>query len=654
MTFRTREEARDYINAHPEVVFDRAKNDVQGRPTYICPICGSGSGPHGTGITSKDGIHWKCFGSCGYYGDVIDWIGKTNNEEDPGKMFALAYGLYDIQIEETAGEPQRNTRSNGEAVKQAQDKPKKNTDPLQIKGYIERCKGGDTSYLQARGLSQETITRLGYGYDAEHGAIVIPVTMNNQPQGYIWRFTNAPENGEGRRYQNTGKWGIFNEQALYGTEPVFIAEGAIDAGSIEEVGGTAIAINSVNNADNFLRYIKENKITAPYFLISLDNDPQGQSATQRILDGLKAQNIPCSVFFRDIDAHDINRALQSKKTALQTKVLEALENIDTRTPEQIDIDNHRVKAILPVFRQYVLDEKNNRPIPTGFTGFDTCIGGGLLPRFYIIGAVTTLGKTTLVLQMADNIAKTGEDVIIFSLEMAKEDIIARSISRHTYEICTRERLNTGLAKTEFGILMGARYKDYSQEEKDLIADAYREYSEYAEDHISIYEGKRTSEEIRDIVQKYIEATGKRPVVIVDYLQILTPGPDLLRATEKQQIDFDIDIFTSMRRELKVPVIGISAFNRGSYRTSADTSSFKESGNIEYSGDTVITLELDTDKNRKGEVSAEDFIEAMRKNPREIKLTFQKNRGNQVGTPLYFLYNPKFNYFEEDWTKSDTV
>lgn len=652
MFFRTREEARDYINAHPEVVMNRAKTDVQGKPTYICPLCGNGSGESGTGITTQDGKHWKCF-KCGYYGDVIDYIGQTNNITNYADMFELARGLYDIQIEGTA-EEQKNTRSNGEATKQTQDKPKKNTDPLQIKAYTEKHKGGDTSYLQARGLSPDTIEKLGYGYDAEKRAVVIPTTNKGQTMGYILRYTSTPENGEGMRYQNTGKWGIFNEPALYGDNPVFITEGAIDAGSIEEVGGTAISINSVTNADKFLQYVKENKITAPYFLIGLDNDDAGRSAGQKIEQGLKALNIPCSAFFKDIDAHDINTALQSQKTALQAKVQETLKSIDTRTPEQIDIDNHKVKAILPVFRQYVIDERNNRPIPTGFKGFDTCIGGGLLPRFYIIGAVTTIGKTTLVLQMADNIAKNGDDVIIFSLEMAKEDIIARSISRHTYEICTRERLDTKLAKTEYGILMGGRYKDYSQEEKDLIADAYREYSEYAEEHISIYEGKRTSEEIRDIVQKYIEVTGKRPVVIVDYLQILTPVPELIRATEKQQIDHDIDIFTAMRRELKVPVIGISSFNRGSYLQTADISSFKESGNIEYSGDTVITLELDVPKNKKGEVSADDFIEALRKNPRDIKLTFLKNRGNQVGTPLYFLYNPKFNHFEEDWTKSDTV
>ena len=653
MIFHSREEAKTYIKTHPEVILQQARESANGYPTYICQLCGNGSGSSGTGMATKDGIYWHCF-KCNFHGDVLEHIKQVNGIEDDAELFKVAYDLYGIEIQDGPG-------SNGEAVRKPRETQemritrKIEQDPLAMKAYVEKHKGGDTSYLQARGLSPETIKRLGFGYDAEKRAVVIPTTNNGQT-GYILRYIDAPENGgEGRYYIAKGaSAGLFNEQVLYGTDPVFITEGAIDASSIEEVGGKAIAINSTSNADKFLKYIQEHKITAPYFFISLDNDASGQGAVQKLERGLTAQNIPWSTFFKDINAHDINRALQSQKSLLEAKVREALEKTDTRTPDQLEIDKHKVRAILPDFVQYIRDEKNNRPIPTGFTGFDTCIGGGLLPRFYIIGAVTTIGKTTLVLQMADNIAKNGDDVIIFSLEMAKEDIIARSISRLTYEICTRKQLNTALAKTEFGILMGARYKGYSQNEKDLIAEAYKEYAEYAEDHISIYEGKRTSEEIRDIVQKYIEVTGRIPVVVVDYLQILTPVPELIRATEKQQIDHDIDIFTAMRRELKTPVIGISAFNRTSYRTSADTSSFKESGNIEYSGDTVITLELDTQKNSKGEVSADNFIEAMRKTPREIKLTFQKNRGNQVGTPLYFRYDPRFNFFEHDWTKSSTI
>ena len=466
MILKSREDALNYINAHPETVLDRAPRSVQGKPSYVCPICGNGSGPDGTGITSPDGKHWKCF-KCGFYGDVIDLIYKSNNLGTMQEAFELEYGLYDIQL--SSEKVERNTGTKEEPKRETQNQAP------DFKAYIEAHRGGDTSYLQGRGISPETAKRLQYGYDAEKRAVVIPLS-NREYMGYTLRYTDAPENGGKGRYEfpKGSKWGIFNEQALYGTDPVFITEGAIDATSIEEVGGTAVAINSVANADKFLRYLQDNAVTAPYFLIGLDNDTPGKSATQKIMEGLKAQNRPCSAFFIDIDAHDINTALQSEKTALQTKVREALENIDTRNPEQIDLENHKVGALLPMFRQYVEDERNNKPIPTGFSKFDYCIGGGLLPRFYVIGAVTSLGKTTLVLQMIDNIAKAGGDVLFFSLEMAKEDIIARSISRHTYEICTRERLNTGLAKTELGVLMGSRYKDYSQAEKDLIADAYTE------------------------------------------------------------------------------------------------------------------------------------------------------------------------------------
>lgn len=667
MLFKNREDATEYMNAHPEVVFNRARTDVQGKPTYICPICGNGSGESGTGLVSQDGKHWKCF-KCGFYGDVIDYIGKTTNTDNYAEMFELARGMYGIEIPgerlETEKPQRKPVLSSGEVSKSnGLTKEEAKREGTDYREYVEAHKGGDTSYLQARGLSPEIIEKHGYGYDPDKRAVVIPYT-NKGRTGVQVRYTHIPEQGKGMRYQNLkgSVWGIFNEQALYGKDPVFITEGAIDASSIEEVGGTAVAIISADNADKFLQYVKDNAITAPYFYVSLDNDDAGRSATQKIIEGLKAQNISCSAFFQDIDAHDINQALQTKKTALQTKVLEARENAETRTPEQIEIDNHRVKAILPIFNQYVSDERNNRPIPTGFPGIDERIGGGLLPRFYVIGAVPTIGKTTLVLQIADNIAKAGEDVLLFSLEMAKEDIIARSISRHTYEICIREKLNTGLAKTEFGVLIGSKYRNYRQEELDLLEDAQREYAEYAEEHISIYEGKRTSNDIRQIVQKYIEVTGKTPVVIIDYLQILPPVPDLIRATEKQQVDYDIDVFTAMRRELKVPVIVVSSFNRGSYTSVADMDSFKESGEIEYSCDTLMSLQYDIPEedlgknNTPGEVkkTREAFIKARRANPRELILTFHKNRGNQTGNNVPLLYNPMFNYMEENWTKPSII
>lgn len=60
-----------------------------------------------------------------------------------------------------------------------------------------------------------------------------------------------------------------------------------------------------------------------------------------------------------------------------------------------------------------------RHIPTGFSGLDKVLNGGLTPGLTILGALSGLGKTTLALQIADQIASRGENTLFVSLEMSK-------------------------------------------------------------------------------------------------------------------------------------------------------------------------------------------------------------------------------------------
>ena len=57
--------------------------DIAGnKKSYICPVCGSGSGPHGSGLTTKDGKHWKCWGACNKSYDVIDLYAIQNGYDN--------------------------------------------------------------------------------------------------------------------------------------------------------------------------------------------------------------------------------------------------------------------------------------------------------------------------------------------------------------------------------------------------------------------------------------------------------------------------------------------------------------------------------------------------------------------------------------------
>nr|CAZ72217.1 putative primase/helicase [uncultured bacterium] len=73
-----REEARQYIIERGK---DHLTPDKSGKG-FICPICGSGSGRKGTGITTKDGVHFTCWAGCFTNADIIDIIGLETGATD--------------------------------------------------------------------------------------------------------------------------------------------------------------------------------------------------------------------------------------------------------------------------------------------------------------------------------------------------------------------------------------------------------------------------------------------------------------------------------------------------------------------------------------------------------------------------------------------
>ena len=65
--------------------------------------------------------------------------------------------------------------------------------------------------------------------------------------------------------------------------------------------------------------------------------------------------------------------------------------------------------------------------------------------------------------------------------------------------------------------------------------------------------------IRDYIEQYILFTGIKPVVILDYLQILRPLND--KMTDKQQVDFNVTELKRVSRDFDIPIFVICSFNR---------------------------------------------------------------------------------------------
>lgn len=288
-------------------------------------------------------------------------------------------------------------------------------------------------------------------------------------------------------------------------------------------------------------------------------------------------------------------------------------------------------------------------VPTGFEKLDMLLDDGLYAGLYIIGAISSLGKTTLTMQIADQIAEQGNDVLFFSLEMDKKEIMAKSISRTTY---INDKDN---AKSMRDITAGKRYATYAPEEKQLILTSATQYADYTKDRLYIFEGIGDIGvmNIKKTVEDHIKYTGNTPVVFIDYLQILAPFD--MRATDKQNTDKAVLELKRLSRDYGIPVFAISSFNRANYTTSVSMSSFKESGAIEYSSDVLLgiqfTKQREIDKANAAKKPNEarlilDIDVEKSKSPRELEVKILKNRNGITGKSVDFNYYPRFNYFEE--------
>lgn len=584
----------------------------------------------------KQNIH--CF-TCNATYDILDLIGIDYGLKDFNEKLYKACEMYNITLtRESTGEYKKREKAEQEK-KEMKD----------LTEYFSRCNNRlqevytDDFYLAKRGISLETCNRFNIGLDEQYRykadanftiqAVIIPTgtgsyTPRNIDRSSKMRFLN-PEGIE---------TAPFNLQALDNPHsPIFIAEGEIDGLSIEEVGGTAVGLGGTGSKNKLLQALDNYSGQMP-IILALDNDDAGRKASSEIAEKLKEKEIKYYVINPYGRCKDANEMLQADRRTFTDTIRGLSENPDKWIYENT---YNASKHILDL-KKWVEDSRNTPPVSTGYSNLDDYLEGGLHEGLIMLGAVSSLGKSSFILQMADYIAEQGTDVLYFSLEMSRVELMAKSISRLTYLNSQREQgYSYSDAKTTTGILDGSRYERYSQAEQNLISLSVRDYGESSK-HLYIAEGVGSFgvEQIKTAVERHITITGNRPVVFVDYLQILAPYEKL---QERQNIDKQIMELKRLSRDNQIPVVVVSSFNRNNYGEQVAEVSFKESGNIEYSSDVLIGLQY----KGTGSMNREEIAEAKSKTPREIELHIIKNRnGRTTGTPIDYCFEQLFNYYYE--------
>lgn len=656
----------DYVNSITQAT------PKAGRQLYVCPLCNSGTGPNATGAFSLDEKSnlekWHCF-ACGQGGDIFDLIGAVQGVSDPSEQFKLTAEMYGQNLRKLEIQNSKIPDAvRPETGHTSTERPK--FDPAK---YIMQCaqRISQTDYLKRRGFNDATIKRFNLGYDPEAWlgkdikgpAIIIPC----QPD-YFLRRSLDPAVSSASKYLNMAGRSISADCFLgiqylteNSAEPVFIVEGALNAISLEQVGVAAISANSHSNYQKLISYIKEHTPTRP-IIVAFDPDEKAQFSQAILLEALQETDQPCIGFdFSTETAKDPNDLLQLGFSVLEAAINTAKVELDIKAKEatakeaellrleQEAYNKTKATVVLSSFLDFIEFGTNNKQIPTGFKQLDKVLDGGFTGGSLIcMGGLSSLGKTSLAAQIADQIAAQGQDVLFFTLEMPQFELISKSISRYTYELAGNA---DPLYLTARQIM---RYKTWAKNDvaaHDKLSHILKSAGEYAEQiggFLHYNEGLKgdfrpfTATDIEHAVSEHIRLTGNAPVVFVDYLQIL--GAINEHGSDKQNTDMNVTILKRIARQHDIPLVVVSALNRENYKNEISMAAFKESGIIEYSSDILFGMQP---RLKEGEERAKFDIDAFKSQEvREIEVKILKNRNGISGGKIHFDYRPAYNHFGE--------
>ncbi|HBV86667.1 replicative DNA helicase [Desulfosporosinus sp.] len=251
----------------------------------------------------------------------------------------------------------------------------------------------------------------------------------------------------------------------------------------------------------------------------------------------------------------------------------------------LDLSRQRVKDGFSIIRDVLLEtfEKieylyahkgNLTGIPTFFTELDRMTSGWQPSDLVIIAARPSMGKTALVLNMAQNAAVRAKvPVAIFSLEMSKEQLVQRMLCGEA--LVDQQRVRTG-------DLLDADWPKLTRAVGPL-SDA----PIFIDDTVGI-----TLAELRSKARR-LKSEHNLGMIIIDYLQLLSVGK---KSESRQQEVAQISrTLKGIARELKVPVIALSQLNRGVEQRQDKRpimSDLLESGAIEADADVISFIYRD--------------------------------------------------------------
>ena len=425
---------------------------------------------------------------------------------------------------------------------------------------------------------------------------------------------------------------------------VYLCEGEKDADTVYQLTGctAASAEHGATGKDDGKKWHDEytRQLNGKTVYILYDNDDVGrawaQIEVQKLSDtaSVHVLNLPeawseCPV---KGDISDAVKALGADKVKVIMEAMHA--NATDTVPEKKKDD-----PFLTFIRE--IKTEKYKPVQTGMEEVDELLGGGILRQsLVILLAAPSAGKTTFAQQILETMAEHQHDVIFMNLEMSREQLYARSVSR----IMKRQGHNMSAS----GVLKGY---SWTPEQKQCVLDASVHYAKYIHKYMTYNPDGMTTDidSIREVLDRAgSEARAKDPnasgpIIALDYLHLVSSvnridGSEIIKETVATLKEYAVKYNTI--------VLLISASNRASHASGKQTmESGRDTSAVEYSADYLLGLTYKAFDEWNGRAQDKPKLEQLQQQtPRKMVLKLMKNRLDGSGRKIYLDFDAASSTF----------
>lgn len=317
-----------------------------------------------------------------------------------------------------------------------------------------------------------------------------------------------------------------------------------------------------------------------------------------------------------IKKYSIGRKLYSLSDIIKEKAFDTDNQVNVLDEIQkniFDISNETTKSDLvhakdiigDITEELKLRQENKEHylgIETKFVDLDAKINGLQKANLVLIAARPSMGKTSFGMNIVENIGiRTDKNICVFSLEMAKEQLMMRMLSSTS---------GVDLKNVLTGNLSIEEWKRLSHAAKNLS-----DSNIYIDDSSGL-----NIVQLRSKLRRYSLRHKKVDLVLIDYLQLMSG----VGRSENRQLEIS-NISRGLKevaKELNCPVVALSQLSREPEKRANHRpmlSDLRESGAIEQDADLVMFI-------YRGEVYNEEGV-----HPKDAEIIIAKQRNGETGT-----------------------